>query len=57
MFLSRCLTPLVAIMKDQVSDLTEKHIRAVCMTTDLEESVETAVIGIILHAIRKYNND
>ena len=51
------VTTLVAIIKDQVSDLTERHIRAVCVTTDLEESVETAVIGIILHAIRKYNND
>ena len=50
------VTPLVAIMKDQVPDLTERHIRAVCVTTDLEESVETTAIGIVLHAIRKYNN-
>ena len=39
------VTSLVAIMKDQVSDLTERHIRAVFVTTDLEESVETAVLN------------
>ena len=39
------VTPLAAIMKDQVSDLGSKQISAIQVTSSMDEVVESEIIG------------